>query len=234
MADNAGKLRVHDLGAFGRFEPEMYDTLHRQHVEYETSQLQHKGNWCAKLGIALVLLGILAIATMTVPNSVILVGWLLIVSGLAEAVHAFHLRNSSAFFFHFVPAIAGLPVGVLMVTHPAADGRAWLLVFASSFTMLGLFRSISAFQLKFVGWKWVAVDGAITLLLAAIFWTVSLWLVPWFFPLAVGISLILRGWSSIVFGMGLRDRSMQQACHALSRGQKVEAYVNRFLQRHSR
>jgi uncharacterized membrane protein HdeD (DUF308 family) len=213
----------------------MQERFNHQQIEHETSLLQSKWSWCAKLGVALIFFGVLAISIIGLPdvNPVFLAGWLMVMSGIAEAIHAFHLRNSSAFYFHFVPAISGLPVGVLMVTHPAAGGPAWMLVFASCFTVIGIFRSISAFQLKFVRWKWVAFDGVVTLLLAATFWTTSLRLVPWFFPLAVGISLMVRGWSSIMFGMGLRSWSVPQPPLPVSHGQQVQAYVNRFLQRHS-
>jgi uncharacterized membrane protein HdeD (DUF308 family) len=195
------------------------------------TDLRHKAAWCVNLGIALVVLGGLAIWVIGLSgvNVVILIGWLMVVSGLAEGIHAFHLRKSSAFLFHLVPAIAGLPIGLLIVTHPSAGGVAWMLVFASSFTVIGLFRVISAFRLKFPNWTWAAVDGTVTLLLATMFWTTLAWLVPWFFPLAVGVSLILRGWSSIMFGLGMHSSHREHA----GTYRDEEAYVNRFLQSRS-
>lgn len=198
---------------------------------YENSDLgtdlRHKAAWCVNLGIALVVLGGLAICVIGLSgvNVVVLIGWLMVVSGLAEAIHAFHLRKSSAFLFHVVPAIAGLPVGLLIVTHPSAGGFAWMLVFASSFTVIGLFRAITAFRLKFSNWTWAAVDGAVTLLLATMFWTTWTWLVPWLFPLAAGVSLILRGWASIMFGLGMHSSHRERA----GTYRDEEAYLNRFL-----
>jgi uncharacterized membrane protein HdeD (DUF308 family) len=130
-----------------------------------------------------------------------LLGWLVVVSGLVETVHAYHLRGTGGFFFHIIPGIAGVPIGLLIATHPSAGYVAWMLVFASYFTVLGLFRSISAFRLKFPTWEWSVFDGTVTVLLGALFWTTWPWLVSWFFGLAVGISLMMRGWSSIMFGI---------------------------------
>jgi uncharacterized membrane protein HdeD (DUF308 family) len=174
-------------------------------ASFDGAELLHSGRWCAKLGIALIIFGTLAISAAFIKdiNSVVLIGWLMLVSGLTEAVHAFYLWKSGAFFFHLVPAIAGVPIGLLMLTHTSAGAVAWMLVFASSFTVIGLFRVIAVFRYRFPAWTWAAVDAIATLLLAALFWTAWLWLAPWYFGLAVGTSLILRGWSSIMFGRGL-------------------------------
>lgn len=176
-------------------------------VSQERGSLRHSGRWCTELGSTLIMLGVLALAVIgfAANNSVILLGWLILVSGLVETVHAFHLRRSDAFFFHLVPGITGIPIGLLILTHPAAGDVAWLLLFACLFTVVGLFRSLAAFRLKFPSWSWAAVDGVVTLLLGAVFWTTRPRLDSWFVCVAAGIALILRGWSLIMFGRALRS-----------------------------
>lgn len=198
----------------------------RQLFSGDSAELRHKGSWCTRVGIALIIWGLLAASLIGARNvnSVGLVGLLTVVAGLTEAVHAFYLRKSAAFLFHLVPALAGVPVGLLMVTHQGAGAVPWMLVFASSFTMIGLFRLIAAFRFEFPGWEWTAADGFVTVLLGAMFWTLWLWLVPWFFGLAVGVSLILRGWSSIMFGHGLRSLQMATARRADRYGNGREAF----------
>ena len=187
-------------------------------ASFDGAELLHSGRWCANLGIALIIFGTLAISAVFIKdiNSVALIGWLMLVSGLTEAVHAFYLRKPAAFFFHLVPAIVGAPVGLLMLTHTSAGAVAWMLVFASSFTVIGLFRVIAAIRYRFPGWTCAALDATATLLLAALFWTSWLWLTPWYFGMAVGTSLILRGLSSMMFGRGLgalRARDHPLATH---------------------
>src|SRR6202162_6568472 len=48
-----------------------------------------------------------------------------------------------------------------------------------------------------------AFEGVASLLLAAVFWTNSPRLGPWVFGFSVGTSMILRGWSSIMFAQGV-------------------------------
>jgi uncharacterized membrane protein HdeD (DUF308 family) len=164
-------------------------------------------NWCATLGVVLIVIGVLAISMLAFSNidSVPLLSWLILLSGIAEAVHAFHLRKSGPFFFHLVPGIAGIPLGLLVATHAAVDIVTWMLVFACFFTVIGLFRLLSALHLKFPGWTWAVFDSSVMLAFGALFWTASPRLGLWFFDLAVGVSLMARGWSSVMLGVGLRS-----------------------------
>jgi uncharacterized membrane protein HdeD (DUF308 family) len=158
----------------------------------------------AQLGIALITLGCGALAT-TFSSSVVpveLVGWLVVLSGIAEAVHAFRIRRSEEFLFHLIPGVAGVPIGVLIATHPGAGAVTWMLLFATIFTVVGLFRIVSALYLKFPTWGWTLFDGIVTLVLGTVMWAAWVWLIPWFLGFAVGVSLLFRGWSSIKFAEG--------------------------------
>ena len=174
-------------------------------------QLEFRRSCSAQLGIALLVLGTLALVTMRPQNggSAILSAWLVVVGGILEALQAIRARAATEFFLHMVPSIAGVPILLLMGAHPGAGVLAWMLVFASFFTFLGLFRAISAFRLKFPYWGWTAIEGLVVLLLGTLFWAVWPW-GPWFFGLSVGISFVLRGWSWIVFALGAGELEKQR------------------------
>ena len=171
-------------------------------------------NWrrVKQLGIVLILIGIAALSTGLNPIStpVALIGWLLVLAGIAEVVHAFRTRRSDGFLFHLISGLAGLPIGLLTVTHPGAGAVLWMLLMASFFTVIGLFRAMSAFWLKFPNWGWMVFEGIVTLVLGSVMWTAWIWLIPWFLGFAVGLSLILRGWSLVMLAQGLRRRNMQR------------------------
>ena len=173
----------------------------------EMERFRRREAWSMRLGIALILLGTVALGTLRAADSTgaspMLFGWLLVVSGLMEAVHAFHKRSWGGFLLHLMPCVAGVPIGLLIATHPSAGETAWVLLFASYFTVVGLFRTISAFWFKFPAWIWAALEGIVSLLLAAVFWTNPPRLGPWVFGFSVGTSMILRGWSSIMFAQGV-------------------------------
>jgi uncharacterized membrane protein HdeD (DUF308 family) len=164
-------------------------------------------SWTAQLGSALILLGIVALLTTAanVPRKEIVFAWLVVLSGVVEAVHAFHLRREDRFLLHIVPGIAGLPIGLLIISHPNAGAMVWMLLFSSFLTVIGLFRIVSATRFKFPNWSWAAFDGIATLLFGVVLWAARPWLAPQFMGLAVGFSLILRGWSSLMLAMGLRS-----------------------------
>jgi uncharacterized membrane protein HdeD (DUF308 family) len=169
--------------------------------------LSQHWNWTAQLGTALILLGIVALLTTAtnVPRQEVVFAWLVVFSGIVESVHAFHLRREDKFLVHIIPGIAGLPIGLLIITHPEAGKMVWMLLFASFLTVIGLFRIVSAIRFKFPGRAWAEFDGIATLLLGVVLWAARPWLAPQFMGLAVGFSLVLRGWSSVMLAMGLRS-----------------------------
>jgi uncharacterized membrane protein HdeD (DUF308 family) len=183
----------------------------------EMERFRRREVWPMRLGIALILLGTVALGSLRAADSSgaspMLFGWLLVVGGLMEAVHAFHKRNWGGFLLHLMPCVAGVPIGLLIATHPSAGGTAWMLLFASYFTIVGLFRTISAFWFKFPAWIWTAFEGIVSLLLAAVFWTNSPRLGLWVFGFSVGTSMILRGWSSIMFTQGVAHRRKSLQSH---------------------
>ena len=172
----------------------------------ESIRPSHKWRRSAQLGVALVILGILVIATAwsATTAQVTLSGWLLMVSGIVEIVHALHVHRSSNFFLHVVPGIAGVPIGLLMITRPEAGAPVWTAVFTSFFFFIGCFRALSAWRLKFPNWGWTVFEGAATLLLGIFLWTAWPWAEPRFFGIAVGTSLVLRGLSYAMFALALR------------------------------
>jgi uncharacterized membrane protein HdeD (DUF308 family) len=106
---------------------------------------------------------------------------------------------------HLLAGILGILIGLLIVTHPVAGAMAWTLLFASFFTVIGAFRIITAARLRFRHWGWVAFDGTITLLAGIILAIEWPWSGYWFIGLALGISMLLRGWSYVMFSLALRS-----------------------------
>jgi uncharacterized membrane protein HdeD (DUF308 family) len=166
-------------------------------------ELRAHWGWLLALGLITVLLGIVALFMVPIATvaAVLVLGWLIVVGGVIEAVHAFRVRGWRGATLHMLAGILGILIGLLIVTHPVAGAMAWTLLFASFFTVIGAFRIITAVRLRFRHWGWVAFDGAITLLagiILAIDWP---WSGYWFMGLALGISMLLRGWSYVMFSL---------------------------------
>jgi uncharacterized membrane protein HdeD (DUF308 family) len=170
---------------------------------YELEELRPRWGWFLALGIGLVIIGTIALFIMPAATmgTVLVLGWLLVISGVVEAIHAFRMRRWGGIFLHLLAGILGILIGLLVVTHPVAGALAWTLLFASFFAVIGLFRLIAAIRLKFPNWGWAVFDGAITLVLGILLWVQWPWSGLWFLGFAVGVSLILRGWSYVMLAL---------------------------------
>jgi uncharacterized membrane protein HdeD (DUF308 family) len=174
---------------------------------FEFERLRHRWGWLLVLGILMVILGTIAlfITPAATLGTILVLGWLLVISGVFEAIQAFRVRRWGGLFLHLIGGLLGVLVGLLIVTHPVTGALAYTLLLASFFTVIGIFRLVTALSLKFPNWGWSVFDGAITLLLGIVVWAEWPWSGMWFLGVAVGVSLILRGWSYVMFAMAVHS-----------------------------
>lgn len=173
----------------------------------DLSQLHHRWGWFLALGIALIALGIIALVYTPAATlaSVLVLGWLMFFSGIVEAVHAFHARGWGGVLLHIAVGALGILTGLLVVTHPLAGALGWTLLFASFLTVIGLVRLVAAIWLRYRSWGWAAFDGIVTLVLGLLLWAALPWSGLWFLGFALGLALILRGWSTVMFSFAVRS-----------------------------
>lgn len=168
--------------------------------------LHRSWGWLLALGGLMIALGIVALCMIPIATiaAALVLGWLMLFSGIAEGVHAFKIRRWGGVFLHIAIAILGVALGLLIIIHPVAGALAWTLALASLFAVVGIFRIVAAIRLKFLNWGWAVFDGAITLALGVLLWLQ--WPVSgfWFLGLAVGISLLFRGWSYVMLALAVR------------------------------
>ena len=154
---------------------------------HDAANLRQHGGWWLTVGMVMVLV----------------LGWLLVLSGFVESIYAFRVRRWGGFFLHRMGGILAIFIG-LIVTHPVAGALAWTLLFASFFIVIGICRLVMAISLKFPHWGWAVFDSLITVGLGILLWAEWPWSGLWFLGLAVGVSLILRGWSYVMFALAIR------------------------------
>jgi uncharacterized membrane protein HdeD (DUF308 family) len=171
-------------------------------------ELRHNWGWFLALGIITLILGTIALVVIPIATmaAVLALGWLILFSGIVEGIHALRVRGWQGVSLHLIACILGILIGLMIVTHPVAGALAWTLLFASFFTVIGAFRIISALRLKFGHWGWTVLDGAISLLLGVLLAIEWPWSGFWFMGLAVGISLLFRGWSYLMLSMAVRSQ----------------------------
>ncbi len=171
----------------------------------EIQQLRHQWGWLLALGICLIIVGTIAFLILPAATlgTAMVLGGLFIVSGIIEGIHAFRVRGWGGMFLHLIGAVLGLFVGFLILTHPVAGALVWTLLSAAFFTVIGFFRLVAAISLKFPNWGWAVFDGIVTIALGILLWAEWPWSGIWFLGIAVGVSLILRGWTYVMFAIAI-------------------------------
>jgi uncharacterized membrane protein HdeD (DUF308 family) len=172
----------------------------------ELEHARRNWGWYLVLGIALIVLGLFALTYSLTATlvSVMILGWVLIFSGVAEAVQAFKVHRSGGAFLHLLGGILEMVVGVIAVLDPLRSAVVLTLVLAIYLLVGGLFRVFAALMLAFPGWGWVALGGGISALLGVALVAKWPWDALWFLGMCVGIDLILNGSAWIAFALGVR------------------------------
>jgi len=172
---------------------------------------QHWG-WFLALGIFMVIVGTLALGSSVAVTlfSMIFLGWLMILAGIVEAVHAFWKKEWGGLFLHLLIGVLYIVVGFMVLANPAASALSLTLIMAIFFILMGIFRIILAIAMGFPHKGWVILNGIITLILGILIW--QQWPVSglWVIGLFIGIDLIISGWAWIMLSFAARRAAPQK------------------------
>ncbi len=163
--------------------------------------------WPIALGVALVVLGVLAVwrAGSATRIAVRFLGFIVLLAGISVLAFAFSLAGYwVAFVAHVFWALLIAITGLVMLTRPGLSAEALTLMIAFYFIAFGIFEIGFAFFSR-VESPWLfATEGLVTAglgLLLLVGWPFSgIWVIGTF----VGIDLIFKGVAIVALGIGLR------------------------------
>jgi uncharacterized membrane protein HdeD (DUF308 family) len=170
-------------------------------------ELRRSWGWYVALGIALVILGTIALGRtflMTVA-SVLFFGWLLIIGGVMESVHAFWRKKWIGFVVDFLLGILYVVVGFMVVANPGASAVALTLLIAMVLIFRGIFRFVAALAVRPPSWGWSLLSGLVGVLLGILIWRQWPLSGLWVIGLFVGIEMIFSGWSLLMLGLAAKN-----------------------------
>ncbi len=180
-------------------------THHLRHIEAERSA---GWGWWVALGAVLVLAGAVALVNLATATavSVLFVGAMMIVGGVAQIALAFPVQGQwGRFFLWLLLGLLYVAAGIVTFRNPALATAVLTLLLAAALVAVGILRIAAGFRLRPIrGWGWVVLSGALTVLVGAIVgagWPFnSLWVLGLF----LAVDLLFSGVAYLAFGLAER------------------------------
>lgn len=169
--------------------------------------------WCLLLtGIFLVLGGVASVAYpwFTSVGVIMLLGAILIISGLATIITAFWAGRWSAFMMQILIGLLYLVLGFVITDAPLTSLALLTLMMAGFLVIAGGFRIVTALVEKYPQWGWSLGNGLITLMLGLVIFRSFRRLpeepggVLWIIGLMVGLELLFNGLNWIMLALAVR------------------------------
>ena len=173
----------------------------------DLAPLRAGSGWIVALGVVFVIAGFIALGSMVLATvaSVLVVGVMMIIAGVAEVFNAFQIKSWGKFLFWALLGVLYIIAGFITFENPLFAAVVLTLMLGAFLVASGVLRIFLAFNMKREApWIWVALSGVITLLLGLLIlarWPVNS---VYILGLFLGIDLIMAGACWIGLGAGLR------------------------------
>ena len=170
-------------------------------------EVRSSWGWFLFLGIALMILGVACIAfdVSATFATVLVFGWILLISGVVALIHSFRTGTWSGFFLYLLSALFRGFTGYLLIRYPLAGAETLTLVLASFFIVGGLFRTIGSAMAKFPRWGWAVFSGMVSVVLGIMLLAQIPISGVWFIGFAIGVDLIFDGVAMIGFATAIHS-----------------------------
>ena len=181
-----------------------------EEIEKARKQIADNWGWFVTLGVISVIVGFLAII-FPLASSIatkILLGWLLLIAGIAHVIHAFSDSSWRGFFADILLGILFVVAGGWLAFFPIAGLLALTAFLAIVFMVQGIFEIILSLQMRGVnGWGFILVSGIIALIAGFLVWKGLPFTADWVIGVLAGINLISSGISYIMIAMMSRNKT---------------------------
>lgn len=152
--------------------------------------------WYLVEGVLLVIAGILAIIYPVISSAavVVLLGWLLIASGVVQGLSLIGARHVPHFWLQLISVILAVLIGFLFLRDPAQGMMTLALLLIIFFIMEGISKIVFALTIRpFPNWGFVLASGLVGILLGLILWASLPVTAEWLIGVLLGINLISIG-----------------------------------------
>ena len=159
------------------------------------------------LSVLMIVAGFLAILIPQVAGIAVnlVVGWLLVFSGVAHLVFAWQSRHNRGFIWELLLGVLYFFVGGYLLINPILGLVSLTLALSLYLFMEGILEFVLSFWLRSVpGAGWILFDGIVTVILAFLIWRTWPWSTEWAIGTLVGISMVFSGVSRLMLSLSAR------------------------------
>lgn len=164
-------------------------------------------NYLLLTGIALLVFGCIAIAAPAVAGTsvVIVVGAILVVSGVTQAIHGIREESMASKLHSLVLGVITLLGGLAVLAHPLLGLTVLTLVFAVYFVIEGIWKIIASFSLRPAsGWLAILGSGLIDFVLGFLIWRQWPLSGLWAVGTLIGVDLLVSGAALLLLSSTVR------------------------------
>jgi uncharacterized membrane protein HdeD (DUF308 family) len=190
------------------------DQLDVRHTEAAvTNALRAHWKFFLVEGIVLLILGAIAVcvpplATVAVE---VLIGWLILMSGVLGLVMTFQTRGSPGFGWSLLSAVVGIAAGIVLLAWPLSGVfslTVMLTIFLALEGIASIMYALAHRSERTSRWELMLVSGLVDLILAGLIVAGLPGTAAWAIGLIVGINLLFGGVALV--GLALQARSASQ------------------------
>src|SRR5918995_4389267 len=152
--------------------------------------------WYLIQGVLLIVAGFLAVIFPVISSAavVVLLGWLLIISGIAQGLSLIGARHVPHFWLQLISVILAVLIGVLFLRDPAQGLVTITLLLIVFFMIEGISKVVFALTIRpFPNWGWVLASGLVGIVLSLVLWVNLPVTSVWLLGFLLGMNLISVG-----------------------------------------
>ena len=168
------------------------------------------------LGIVLSIAGLFVLGDVVLASvvSAIVIGWVIVIAGILEIVHAFSARGWKGVVLDLLLGLLYIAGGWILISNPIAASVSLTLAIGIVWIVSGIFRMVLGSAIWREGGWLVFWSGLLAVLAGAIIlakWPAS---GLWVLGLLLGIDLIVHGIAWISYSFAVRSKGAGAAQHA--------------------
>lgn len=174
-----------------------------------SSSISAKWGWFVLLGVVSILAGVFALGhpLLVTLAGVIFIGASLLISGVAQIVHAFMMKGWSGFAFAMLGGVISVIGGVLIMQEPVAGSVVITLFLLAALVVGGVLRiGIALKHRELPLWWLLALGGVVSVVVGVFLYAALPWSGLWVLGTLIGVELVVQGVGWMGLGMDLRKR----------------------------